>query len=429
MAGALEPLRAERRAAWLGFACYFVLLACTYVLRPLRDTMATVFGVDELQWLFTLTFACTLLSSPIFAWLTLRMRLTRLLPAVYWFLLAGILVFYLLFRLAPDSRALAAGYYAWYSTINVLMVSVFWSLMVDLFSPAQAQRHFAFVAAGGSLGSIVGPVLTSTGVAALGVDGLLLVAAGAMALLVATTHWLIREKAQLQVAAPESQRSTLDHALAGRWLDGFAELRSSPLLRNQMWFMLLMTWVATVGYFLQTDLIARSFSGMEARTQAIANIDLVVNVLSALILTFGLGRFVQRFGVTASLFLNPVIMVLGFVAVALSPTLLMVQGLQVARRVSQYAIARPAREMCFTVVPQASRYRAKNVVDTVVYRAGDVVAAWMQAGLRGAGFGMAGTVVFGLVCSGLWGVSALALGRRYESARKPGAPAEPLVVY
>jgi AAA family ATP:ADP antiporter len=407
----------ERRATLLAFTCYFVLLAVTYILRPLRDTMATVFGAERLQFLYTLTLVTTMLFSGAYVWLTTRYRLSRVLPGVFWFLLINVVLLYLLFVRFPASLVLAAAYWGWFSAVNLLMISVFWSLMVDVFSPTQATRLFAFIAAGGSLGSIAGPLITKHGAATLGIGGLMFVAAVGMAVLVLVVHLLMREKARLRTLPGEAPHTTLDQPLGGNPFDGFVEVFQSAFMRRQVWFMLFMTFVSTVAYFIQTDLVAKSFSELAARTAAIADIDLWVNVLSALVLTFGIGRFMQRFGVTSSLLLNPLIMLVAYLAVILSPTLLMIQGLQVARRVTQYAIARPAREICFTVVPQDSRYRAKNVVDTVVYRGGDLLAAWMTSGLAAVGIGLAGTLTFGLLCSGVWGASALALGRRYEQLR------------
>ncbi len=181
--------------------------------------------------------------------------------------------------------------------------------------------------------------------------------------------------------------------------------------------MVLMTWIATVGYFLQTELVASAFSDLADRTKVLADIDLVVNLCSAAVAMFGLSKFIKRFGVTGSLVLNPILMVVSFVLMALSPTVLMLQAMQALRRVTQYAIARPSREICFTVVEQESRYKAKNVIDTVMYRFGDLSSAWVQAGLRSMGFGMSGTLAVGLVASGLWAVSAWSLGRQYERRR------------
>ena len=404
----------------LAAACNFVLLGSYYILRPLRDTVATVLGVDQLQRLFTATFIGTLLASAIYATLATRIRLTRLLPGLFWFWLANVVVFEALFRLAPTNYWLGASYYVWFSVTNLFMISVFWSLMVDVFSAGQATRLFALIAAGGAIGAISGPLLTHLLVRRLGISGMLAVAAAGLALVIVLVHLLMREKRRLQGQHSEVQQSTLDHALSGTGLDGFRQLFKSRFALNQAGFMLLMTWVNTVAYFIQTDVVARTLSGIASRAVAIADIDLVVNVCTAAVLVFGLGRYVRLFGVSAGLVLNPLLMVGAFLATALSPTLFMVQALQVVRRVAQYAIARPSREMCFTVVDQTDRYKSKNVIDTVVYRFGDVSSAWMQGGLRALGVGLTGTVAVGIGASVAWGTVALALGRGYEKLRRRG---------
>jgi AAA family ATP:ADP antiporter len=407
----------ERRAVLLAFACNFLLLASYYILKPVRDTVATVFGADQLQMLFTGTFIGTLIASPIYAWLAARVRLNRLLPGVFWFWVLNVLLFQGLFKLAPDNRWIGGSYYVWFSAVNLFMISVFWTLMSDLFSAAQATRLFALIAAGGSLGAIAGPVLIRLVVHATGLDGLLLIAAVGFLGVIGLVHLLMREKVRLQQAGVGAQPTTLDHDLSGSALDGFRQLLRSAYSRRQAAFILLMTWVNTVAYFLQTDVISQAFSGVANRAVAIADISLVVNILAAVILLFGLGRYVHRFGVTAGLILNPIIMVVAFIALALSPTLLMIQALQVIRQVSQYAIARPSREICFTVVPQSDRYKTKNVIDTVVYRFGDLSAAWMETGLRAMGLRVIGSAAAGFGVSIIWGVGALLLGRRYEILR------------
>jgi AAA family ATP:ADP antiporter len=407
----------ERRAAVCAFAGNFALMASYYILRPLRDTVATVYGVDRLQELFTATFLGTFIASAAYAALASRVRLKRLLPGTFWFWLGNIALFAVLYRLAPASRWLGACFYVWFSITNLFMISIFWSLVVDVFSAAQATRLFALVAAGGALGAIAGPLLTHAFVATLGLSGMLTLAAMAFGLVIPLIHLLMREKARMRVMDADAQKSTLEGSLCGKAFEGFGQLLSSSYILNQAAFMLLMTWVNTVAYFCQTDLIARSFLALDGRARAIADIDLAVNVGSALILFMGLGRIVRRFGVTAGLVLNPLLMVAAFLATALSPSLLMIQALQMVRRIAQYAIARPSREICFTVLPQSGRYKAKNVIDTVVYRFGDVSSAWMQAGLRSMGYGLDGALALGVAASLAWAGLAALLGRRYERTR------------
>lgn len=414
----------EVRAVSLAFVCNFVLMGSYYLLRPVRDAMATVFGVGQLQDLFTGTLVLTLLASPVFAWLTDTFKLSRVLQGVFCFLAVNLVAFAVWFHATPDSRWLAAAFYWWFSVVNLFMVSVFWSLMVDLMTPNQAGRLLPAISAGGSTGAIAGPLVASLFANGAGVRGILLLAAGGLGIVILLVRAVVREKLRLQAAHAETQSSTLDHQLSGTLLDGFRALFSSSYQINQAIFILLMTWIATVGYFIQTDLVSRTLTSINARTQALANIDLVVNIASALIAMFGLNRFIRRFGVTGSLVLNPILMALSFVILAFSPTLLMIQATQALRRVTQYAIARPSREICFTVVEQENRYKTKNIIDVVVYRLGDLTSAWGQAGLRALGFGFGGALSLGVIVSGLWGLSAWTLGRQYE--RKRAAAQEPV---
>ncbi len=406
----------ERHTVILAFACNFILLGSYYILRPVRDTVATVVGVGKLQELFTATFIGTIVASALYSALASKIRLTRLLPGVFWFWLLNVVAFAVSFRAVPENRALAATYYVWFSVVNLFMVSVFWSLMVDVFSADQATRWFARIAAGGALGAIAGPLATRALVKTLGLSGLMMLAACGFAMVIVLVHLLMRQKQRLHGRA-DAQTSRLDQALHGGAFEGFAEMLKSKYFLSQAGFILLMTWVNTVAYFCQTDLIARAYRGLAERAQALADIDLIVNVCTAAILLLGVGRFMRRFGVTASLLLNPLFMAIAFIATALSPTLLMIQLLQIVRRVAQYAIARPSREVCFTVVEQSSRYKTKNAIDTVVYRFGDVSSAWLQTGLTSLGYGLEGALLLGASASVVWGAVALGLGRRYGRAR------------
>src|SRR5580658_8760657 len=160
----------ERRAVLLAFACNFLLLGSYYILKPVRDTVATVFGADRLQLLFTGTFIGTLIASPIYAWLAARVRLNRLLPGVFWFWLFNVLLFQVLFKLEPHNGWIGGAYYVWFSVVNLFMISVFWTLVSDVFSAAQATRLYGFIAAGGSIGAITGPLIVRLAVHATGLD-------------------------------------------------------------------------------------------------------------------------------------------------------------------------------------------------------------------------------------------------------------------
>jgi len=405
----------EIRAVLIAFVYFFFLMASYFILRPLRDTMGTVYGVDRLQELFTGTFVVSLVVAPIFAGLASRLRLSSLLPWVYGFIALTMLGFYGLFRTEPNDRWVAAAFYVWLSTFNLLTISVFWSLMADIFSSPQAKRLFGVIAAGGTVGTIAAPAFVTFFVEEVGTDNLLLISAAGFFITALMVRALEAEKRKFAVIEPLAQKTTLDRNLAGNPFDGFALLFKSPYLLMIALFLLLMTTISTVIYFQLGDVISKEFATRAARTQAYATIDLATNSLAVLVQLFGTGRFLKRFGVTAGLLLNPLIMVVAFLAVAFSPVLLVLGSIQVLRRFAEYAVAKPSREVLFTVVDQQAKYKAKNVIDTVVYRFGDFTSAWLSAAILP--FGVVGLAVAGVVISAIWFPVAWMLGRRYESVR------------
>lgn len=408
----------EQKAVILSFFYFFFVLGSYFILRPVRDAMGTHFDETALANLWTGTFLATFITAPIYAWIASRLKLSTLLPWVFGFIVINLLIFYALFETSPDSLAVAGTFYIWVSVMNMFIISVFWSFMADLFSRSQSKRLFGVVAAGGSAGGVAGPLLTSVLVNSLGVSTLLLISAAGFAVVIVIIRLLMKEKAALLQSGEEVQHTTLDRKLSANPFAGFTLLLKSPFLLMIAAFVLMLTWVSTILYFQQQAFIADAFQSREARTAAFAIVDTVVNGAAILIQLFGTSRVVTRFGVTTGLVLNPIIMVIAFLMVAISPVLLVLLSVQAGRRISEYAIAKPSREMLFTAVDQETKYKAKNVIDTVVYRFGDLSAAWGQAGLAAAGIGAVGVALFGVGVAAVWGVIGLALGRRFERERQ-----------
>jgi AAA family ATP:ADP antiporter len=422
--------RYEARAVAISVASFFLLFGSYSVIKPVRDAMGTVYGMSHIQELFTGTFLASIVIAPVYSWLASRIRLTRFLPGVYAVVAASILFFYALFAWSgqQQDRWVAAGFYVWISTFNILIISVFWSFMADLFTRPQAKRLFGLIAAGATLGGIAGPAIATGLAKSIGNGGLMLVAAGGFA----CAAGLVGTLAAMRRPTPPSEEvsgsggasaGTLRRPLAGKPLDGFRLLLRSPYLLLISAFLLLMTWISTIVYIQLGDLISHAFPDREARTQAYASIDLIVNSLALGVQVFGTGRFISQFGATAGLLLNPIVMVIAFLAIMFSPVLLVLGGVQILRRVAEYAVAKPTREMLFTVVDQESKYKAKNVIDTVIYRFGDLSSAWVGSFIHP--YGVVGLAVFGGVVTAVWIPVAYLLGRRYESARGRAAGGAP----
>jgi AAA family ATP:ADP antiporter len=406
----------EMRAVVLSMVFFFLLFGSYSIVKPVRDAMGTVYGMANIQELFTGTFIASFLFAPLYSFFASRIKLSIFLPCVYGFIAASIVAFYLLFEAeGVQDRMVAAAFYVWVSTFNILIISVFWTFMADIFSRTQAKRLFGFVAAGGTIGGIVGPLLATVLVKSVGNNNLMLISALGFVLTALLVRMLAAEKQRMAAAGVEAQQTSLDRRLVGNPFDGFKLLFASKYLLLLALFLLLMTWISTIVYIQLGDLITKAFDSREARTQAYATIDLIVNSAAVFIQLFGTGRIISRFGVTTGLLVNPVIMVIAFLAVLLSPVLMVLAGIQILRRVAEYAVAKPTREMLFTVVDQESKYKAKNVIDTVVYRFGDVSSAWVSSFILP--FGIGGMAIFGAIVAAIWFPVAWLLGKRYESVR------------
>ena len=190
---------------------------------------------------------------------------------------------------------------------------------------------------------------------------------------------------------------------------------SDPYLLNVTFNMLFFTLLTTFLYFQQATIVDATIVDRTARTRFFANIDLAVNVLTLVTQTLATGRAVKRWGVAAALAFLPVLSVFGFGILGLAPTIAVLMTFQVLRRAGNFAVARPAREVLFTVVPPTDRYKAKTFIDTVVYRVGDQLGAWAYAPLAALGAGVAGVSVAAIVLALLSTANAVWLGRKMQA--------------
>ncbi|SDQ33611.1 MFS transporter [Pseudoxanthomonas sp. CF125] len=370
----------EAGAVAAGLLMFFLLFAGYFMLRPVRETMGVAGGVDNLQWLFTGTFVATIAALPLFGWLASKVARRRILPWTYGFFAANLLAFAAAFVLAPDNLWSARTFYIWLSVFNLLSISVAWSVVVDVFASNQAKRLFALMAGGASLGGLVGPLLGTLLVKPIGHSGLLLLSA----VMLGGSALAARHLQRWRDANPLPQREdsqTRRRPLGGNPFAGATDVFKSPYLMAIALFVLLLTSVTTFLYFEQARLVAETFSDKTRQTQVFGTIDVVVQSLAILTQIFLTGRVAQRLGVGVLLVAVPVVVAVGFVWLALAPTFAVFVVVMVVRRAGEYAFVRPGREMLYTVVTPGEKYKAKNFIDTVVYRGGDAVSGWVKRGL------------------------------------------------
>jgi len=401
--------------SWLFF---FAVLSAYYVIRPIRDDMGVAGGVNNLPWLFTGSLTGMLLANPPFAYLVSRMPRARFVSWGYRFFALNLVAFFALLTWGPTAQQVWFGraFFIWTSIFNMFVVSIFWSVMADVFAPGQSKRLFGFIGAGGTIGGIAGAALTSWLVGTLGAANLLLVSAVLLEVAALSARALFGQPRTAttaedgRAAAPQGP----EIAIGGTVWEGMRRAFADPYLLNVTLNMLFFTVLTTFLYFQQAAIVDTTLTDRAERTRFFANIDLAVNVLTLATQTFATGRAVRRWGVAAALAFLPVLSVVGFGVLGLAPTIAVLMTFQVVRRAGNFAVARPAREVLFTVVPRADRYKSKTFIDTVVYRAGDQIGAWAYAPLAALGAGVAGISSVAVALAALSAVNAVWLGRKMQ---------------
>lgn len=407
----------EIRATVLSFLFVFILFAAYFIIRPARDAMSSDWSRVETSLLWTMTFFVSIVAVSLYGFIISRVRFSRVVPGTYIIFAVMFIAFYFGSRGVADPTLVDKTFYVWLSVFSLFHASVFWSFMSGTFSRTQAPRLFAIIAAGASVGSIAGSTVSGFFAKEIGVMNLMLVSAGLLLLTLPIIGRLrVLKQTELgnqDLKADLSEAKRLGkNPFAGFWL-----FIRNPYLVMIGVFILMYVAMSTFVYMELREMLA-VYERAE-RTEILGRIDFWINILVVVIALFGTGRLATRFGMPVTLALIPLLMVAGWLVLAAIPVLMVLYGLQVFRRAGNYAVTKPGREMLFTVVDDETRYKAKPVIDIVVYRGGDMATAWLHTFLKeGLAFGLVGVAVVAAGIAAIWAASGAYLGRRYNEAKE-----------
>ena len=386
----------------LPFLTFFSVLCGYFVLRPVRDEIGVRAGVEQLPWLFTATFAATLLLVPLFGWIVARVR-RRVIATATYALCSALLLLTFAGLQSGGILAWGVGLFIGISVLNLFIISVFWSLMADSYAEAEARKMYGVIAAGGTAGAIVGPLLVTFLAPRIGPLNLLPISAAFLAL-----------AAVLSTLIPRRPDAPPQQKIGGNVFAGIKLALQSPTLLRIALIVICYTTVSTILYFEQADLVKIAFADSGQRTRYFALLDLVNNSLTVLVQLLITRQVLTRLGVRIALTTAPVLIGTGLVALAFFPQLAIVFVLQVIHRVGEQGFTRPGREVIYTVVSAEERYKAKNFIDTFVYRGNDALIAWALGALHAAGAGIAMIAGLGVAVTAAWAANGYSLGRKHD---------------
>jgi len=425
----------EVPAVVAAFLLFFFMWAGYFAVRPVRETIGTLIGRDATAdlWLYTALFSILLI--PLYGAVVGRFRRSAFLPWIYGIVAIVLAAVGVQFSTTNFNPLTAKAFYVFISVVNLFLISVFWSFLLEIFDRGQTKRLFGVIAAGGSAGALVGPLVADLTVKSIGEKGILFVSAALFLIAIVCQRTLLRiwKERPLQ-GAPASD----DRPIGGNWLAGILLILRSPYLIGIALFIVGISAVSTTLYFEQLQIVAATFKVAAERTQVFARMDWIVQSLTVLTQVFLTGRIAQRFGVTTLLTIVPILMVFGFLALAVNTSFLLFASVFIFRRAGEYAFVRPGREMLWSPLDKETKYKAKNTIDVPVYRTADAFFSQLDvrtggpvdSALRGLGITAAGTMVIGAGFAALWGVVGWWLGRRFEGnvpkakARRASAQAQ-----
>jgi ATP:ADP antiporter, AAA family len=409
----------EIRALWLSFFFFFVVLAGYYVIRPIRDNIGATY-FENLWWMFTVVLVVMIGANALFSAVVARMPRRKFIPIAYRFFIVNLIIFFVLMRFAPPGKQpwIDGTFFVWVSVFNLFATAVFWSFMTDLFTTEQGKRLFGFIAVGGSLGGMLGPIITASLVRHVSVGVLLLICAAMLELAAQCVRFFPAEFRKDDPKTPQNEAAEAEKPIGGGIWEGVTHICRSPYLFGLFIFILLYTLTSTWTYFQQSELTKAGFVDKAARTAFFAKLDLSVNSLTLFLQVFLTGRLMKYLGVTVTLLFMPVLSLFGFAAMGFAPVLAVLATFQVARRASTFAFMRPAREVLFTVLRREDKYKAKSFIDTFGYRCGDQLGAWSYGGLQALGMGLSTISYIALPLVAAWCALGLWLGRKQQVLAK-----------
>jgi len=416
--------RHEMPAVMAAFCLFFCVMGGYFSVRPVRDTVGTLIGPDRVADLWMVTWVASLAIIFFYGAVVARFRRGVFLPWTYGAVAAALA---LVGVALSDGGNVVAGqfFYVFISVLNLFIISVFWSFLLELFRTEQTKRLFGVVAAGGTAGALAGPLFTDITVRTIGNSGVLFVGAALFALAIVCQRMLLSVwmrgdgPNEVHAATPAGVR---DRAIGGNPFAGVTLVLRSPYLLSVALFVVLLASVSTFLYFEQLRLVTLTFPDVETRTRVFARMDWIVQSLTIVSQIFITGRIASRRGLVVLLAMVPLAMIFGFLTLAVWNTFAVLAVIFVARRFGEYAFVRPAREMLFAPLDQESKYKAKNFIDVAVYRGADAFVAQLQRAIENVGFGPQSIALLGAVTAAIWAVNGLWLGRRHDIVAANAAP-------
>jgi ATP:ADP antiporter, AAA family len=420
----------EAASALVLAATIFTVMTAYYLLKIIREPLILVGGGAEVK-AYASAGQVLLLIPVLRAHGAIARRVGRmqLIAAVFLFCASNLVVFSFLAR---RSTPIGVPFYLWVGTFNLILVATFWSFANDIYDPDQGKRLFPIVGVGSSVGALAGAVLASFLLRRLTPPDLMLIAAALLAGSLGLFAWNHTHSR----CWPKDKGTVLNPSTPIGGPGGFQLLLNDRYLLLIGLIAVVANWVTNSGeYVLDRTLIdvvtANGLSGA-AVTRFIGRFKADyfgwVNLLAVFSQLFVVSRVLKYLGVGTALLALPVVSMLGAATMALFPILGLIRTMKIAEKATDYSVQNTAQNALFLIVPRAAKYKAKAVIDSFLYRSGDVCAAGTifvgtHLGVKARGFAALNVVLCCIWLLVVWQVRAMNRARS-AALDTPGAVSE-----
>lgn len=394
----------------ISFILGLLLMASYYIVRPVRDAMASDWSDLEISYLWTLNFFISTLLVLIFNFASSRVKLKLWAPFIYGLFAITYCVFAVLLKSPLDQDFIRKAFYLWVSIFSLYHISIFWSLMALRYKRQDAERVFPIIAAGVSAGAILGPLIPALFSKSLPTDTFVILTSLLIITAIPISIYLTKE-------IYRSDSEELHTKSIRTFFDAIMRFSQSPYLIKIATFIIIHSMINSFIYLQQKNILA-SFDIAE-RTQLLAGIDVTVNILTFILTFFTTSRLLKYFGIGFTLAFIPFISGVGMLTLSIFPSVSILVALQITRRAGGYGITKPARELLFTGLKTQDILKSKAFIDVAIYRGGDMTTSWLFSFLtQGLNIGFSSISIIGAILAGTWSLLGIHLGKQYKLTGK-----------
>jgi AAA family ATP:ADP antiporter len=396
---------------------FFLVLSSWYVLRAVRNEMAVEnYGQDFLLILLSITALTMLLINPLYSWIASRENFKKIITYCYSFLIFNLLIFIFYsssLGVNDNIQAIWLGrvFYVWCNVYSFFVVSIFWVLVINIFRDIKSRKLYGFIMAGGSLGAIFGSEISvrlSESFTNFGLELFAFSSAALLFLAILLARYIVNTNDNIVLA----------QKVGGQWSDAISNIITKKDVRSIAIYSWLFTTLMTIQWISAIPIIEAYSDLPPDRIELFARIEQLVSPLTLFAQLFLTYFVISYFGISFILIIYGLLFVVVFLLYGLAPSVGIVVFAQALLRVFEYGFNKPSREIIYSQLKKADRYKSTVFIDTFVTRFGDLSGSIFMGIGKMASIGVSFMPVIAIPFAALFSLTGYKISKSFKDNSK-----------